>query len=150
MFVNTGLEKMLNIKHAISILVAFAILAGCGEEGPELYSVKGLVTHQGRPVSNLLVSFVPEKGRSFSGRSDAKGEYILMLDENRPGVALGKYKVVVAYQSKDPGEEMAIMEGRFQYPADVAAVLKKYSAASESPLFVEVKDDGKDINLELD
>ena len=46
-------------------------------------------------------------------------------------------------------EEMAIREGRFQPPAEVAPILEKYGKDT-SPLTSEVTKDGQVIDLDLD
>ena len=79
---------------AVCCLVCLAV-PGCGPGGPELGTVTGKVTLDGKPVTNGLVTFTPEaKGGASIGKTDANGQYeLLYLD--RKGALLGQHKITV-------------------------------------------------------
>ena len=53
----------------------WALCLGC-ESGPEIASVEGTVTMDGKPLANATVLFVPENGRPAGGRTDERGHYL--------------------------------------------------------------------------
>jgi hypothetical protein len=78
-------------------LVATLILsmAGCSGSGVDLGEVRGKVTMDGQPLPDALVRFVPDKGRSAQGITDANGEYKLDYSNRDAGALVGKSKVLI-------------------------------------------------------
>ena len=71
------------------------VVIGCGPGGPELGTVTGKVTLDGKPVTNGLVTFAPvAKGGASIGKTDANGQYELLFVD-RKGALLGQHKVTV-------------------------------------------------------
>jgi hypothetical protein len=71
------------------------VCAGCGEGGPELGTVTGQVTMDGKPLPNVLVTFVPESGGDVSTAvTNDQGNYELIFGD-RKGALPGKHKVVL-------------------------------------------------------
>lgn len=88
-----------------SAALLFAVLAaaGCGSN----VALKGVVTLDGTPVEGATVTFVSESGSdTFSGATNAKGEFTLAGTDQKPGVKPGTYKVIVTKVSSK-GEPMA-------------------------------------------
>ncbi|WP_232103579.1 carboxypeptidase-like regulatory domain-containing protein [Gimesia algae] len=76
---------------------------GCtGGNDVDLGSVSGVVTMDGKPLSNAIVVFVPEKGNPSSGRTDEQGTYDLTYLGNSRGAIVGSHKVKIT--SRDPNE----------------------------------------------
>ena len=93
-------------------LMACTVLlsGGCSDGGPELGTVSGKVTLDGQPLADALVTFVPEKGRSSSGRTNEEGEYELKYTPERSGAVLGNHIVRITTvdsdsESRDPAKE---------------------------------------------
>ena len=130
--------------------LSIAVLAGCGDGGPEIVDISGTVTRGGSPVADLTVNFIPESGRPSWGTTDASGGYTLHYSRERDGARVGKHKVWVVYDPPpaDPAAEMARIEGHFDMPPDIRAIVEKYGKDS-SPLEFDIQE-SQTIDLKLD
>ena len=64
--------------HGLSDVATVCIAAfvlGCGRGGPEVVPIEGTVTHNGEPVPNVRIYFVPTDGRPSWAISDASGPF---------------------------------------------------------------------------
>lgn len=81
----------------LSTLFIYILCTGCsggGEKLPELATVKGVVTLDGKPLENVSVVFRPEaEGGSSRGTTDAEGNFSLMYNRDAAGAILGKHSV---------------------------------------------------------
>jgi hypothetical protein len=76
---------------------------GCGSSGPEMASVSGKVTYQGKPVPKGTIAFVatdPSRPNA-TGQLDANGFYRLQTRESNDGAELGDYDVTI-YSHEEP------------------------------------------------
>jgi hypothetical protein len=85
-------------------LAVLALAAGCGG-GRKIVPVSGVVTVDGEPAKNVVVSFQPlqEKagdnpGRGSSAYTDENGRYTLIYDGEKPGALTGKHRVRISPQ----------------------------------------------------
>jgi hypothetical protein len=92
--------------RCLPILVALALLAGCGSGGSGIAPVSGLVTLNGKPVAKVAVMFQPvaapgavNAGPGSYGITDEDGRYTLQLvGKETKGAVVGKHKVrFIAY-----------------------------------------------------
>lgn len=67
---------------------------GGGPSGPKLAPAKGVVNYNSKPLSSATVMFIPPKGNPGMDMSDEQGKFVITTG-GRPGVAVGKCKVVV-------------------------------------------------------
>ncbi|MGL4941825.1 MAG: carboxypeptidase-like regulatory domain-containing protein [Thermoguttaceae bacterium] len=76
----------------------FVAIAGCGADGVSVANVTGVVTYNGQPVADALVSFVPtQEGRGASGMTVADGSFVLLTQgATQNGAMLGEYEVRVS------------------------------------------------------
>ena len=83
-------------------LVTLLTLSGCGESGPQLVQVSGVITLDGTPVPQLGVQFSPafEKASPAYGVTDADGRYQLLYSADRKGAMPGTY--IVELQALEP------------------------------------------------
>lgn len=90
-----------------------AFLAGCGGgDRPELGSVTGTVTMDGKPLPNVWVMFNPTTGgRTAIARTNEQGEYELMYLEGTPGVNIGSHMVAITTYNEDELEELKASSG---------------------------------------
>lgn len=149
------------------VLAGVLTIAGCGGK-ERVVPVSGTVTHNGQPVSGLVISFVPEAATETgvsTGETDDTGRYALtVVKSGASGAVVGKHKVWVSLPrepfagDKDPvddreKEERAKMRKQkpkaAKSPVDMTAILKVYGRLDNSPLAVDVKD-GSPIDLKLD
>lgn len=134
----------------LALLVAVGI-TGCGERGPTVVEISGTVTRGGKPLKDFMINFQPENGRPSWGLTDSEGRYTLHYTRDQDGACVGKHKVYVQYDRRpsDPGEEMEMMEGRFEIPPDVKAIVEKYGDLETTPLEFDIQK-SRTIPLELD
>ena len=73
------------------------LLAGCGESGPQIAEVTGLVTLDNSPLAGALVSFEPTgPGRTSVGNTDESGRYRLQFTPDRYGALPGEHNVRIS------------------------------------------------------
>jgi hypothetical protein len=75
------------------------LLLGCGAPAPR-GDVQGTVRINGRPLSNVLVSFLPDSDRGAAGpraagMTDEQGRFQLKCDDQQPGMPTGAYRVTL-------------------------------------------------------
>lgn len=74
--------------------VALIAISGCNS-GPPTGDVSGTVTMDGQPVTNAIVTFVPQGGgQNAIGKTDGSGKYELYRRGDR-GALLGPHSVVI-------------------------------------------------------
>ena len=91
------------------------VAAGCGG-GRKIVPVSGVVTFNGQPAKNVVVTFQPlgEKvednpGRGSSAYTDENGRFTLVYDGEKPGALTGKHRVRITPQwvaNKGVGEDI--------------------------------------------
>jgi hypothetical protein len=90
--------------HRFSFVVCFIgtlVFAGCRSDLPQTYSASGAVTLNGKPLPNVIVTFLPVSGgRSASGTADSQGSFRLSTFGVDDGAMAGKYEVTII--PKDP------------------------------------------------
>jgi hypothetical protein len=79
-----------------TMLLALLVgLLGCSQGGPKLEPVSGRILKDGKPMTNVCVSMVPEgSGVAAIGIADSSGTIVIQTN-GRPGAMQGKYKVGV-------------------------------------------------------
>lgn len=115
---------------------------GCG--GDDLKQINGTVTHEGKPVANLYLTFMPSDPATqpaSSSSTDKDGRFELKIG-SAGGVVPGKYTVTVS----DPA---AMMGGKSSDDPNYAIVCKKY-AQGTSKYTIEVKESNRNLELKLD
>ena len=125
-----------------TILLMTLFFTGCG--GDDLKQVKGTVTHKGKPIPNLYLTFMPSDPKTQSASSsstDQNGKFVLKVG-SADGVAPGKYTVTCS----DPA---ALGGGKSSDDPDYAVVCKKY-AQGTSTYTIEVSESNSNLELKLD
>lgn len=91
-----------NKRHAggkltrMSLLAMAAACFGCGEPGPNIVPVRGVVLADGRPVPDAAVLFVPVSGgRPAEAVTDENGAFELTTLERGDGALVGEHRVAV-------------------------------------------------------
>ncbi len=128
------------------------MLAGCGGGGARV-PVHGEVRLDGQPLAGVKVTFIPDKGTegtSGFGETGTDGKFVVMdTMKGKPGLAPGKYKVVVnkGVLKTGSGEEPvgAVIESdiRDEFPP-------YYSSLAETILSYTITGDNKPIIIELE
>jgi hypothetical protein len=158
---------------AITCWAVLLAAPGCG--GVNHTPVSGVVTLDGQPHGDVLITFLPADGSgglSASGRADENGKFQMGTETSSNGVKPGKYKVTVApgppKDSKATGHPSEAFLQKAQ-PAggkvDADKAYRKlegegnkaskkthpsiYADPARTPLEVEVTKEPKDVKLEL-
>jgi hypothetical protein len=129
-------------------------LSGCSSsetgKGTDLFPASGVLMSGGKPLSGATVVFIPEKGPTAMGQSDAEGKFRL-TSGGRAGVAAGKSKVTVTKYSTPPKDPKSLKPEDMQKmqmagptsQASNSLVPERYTSPETSPLEAEVVSDGK-------
>jgi len=99
---------------------------GCGPGGPEIASVEGKITMDGKPLPNAAVVFIPENGRPAGATTDSEGNYVLNFTAGRQGAIPGKNTVRIT-TLRDPSET----EDGKPIPGSPETIPMEYNAASK-------------------
>ena len=125
-------------------------IPGCGSSGPRVVKVTGTVTRGGKPAERLVVNFEPQHGRPSWGVTDKDGRYSLNYEPGRDGAITGTHKVWVEIRPASPKEEADLRNGVLQLHPEIKSILKKYGNFETTPLRVEVNQNNRVIDLQLD
>jgi hypothetical protein len=96
---------------ALAILSA-VVLTGCGGgDRPELGTVTGRITLDGKPLAGAEIIFQHPTKRFSRGETDADGRYELLYVRDVPGAALGTHRVVIT--AKNPATRRQVVPPRY-------------------------------------
>jgi hypothetical protein len=105
-------------------------LGGCGDSGPTIVPVSGILTYKGKPVTNATLFFSPDKGRPSTGTTDEEGRFTLAYDTEHDGAIIAKHHVWVKMRATRPTtraqQEAAIMGKKPPMSQDMAGFFDKY------------------------
>ena len=131
----------------ILAVVGLALLpaAGCSDSGPELGTVSGTVTLDGKPLPKATIEFQPGPGGSPSyGDTDEDGYYELLYGIGKPGAMVGKHEVRISTYRKEAADDEGLSPA-IEYPE---LLPPKYN--EESELTCEVKSGSNEgVNFDL-
>jgi hypothetical protein len=90
--------------RSLAWLLLPLLLLGCGQSGPKVASVSGLVTLNKKPLANADITFTPTEpgpnkspGLESSARTDEQGRYSLkVIQDKRDGAVVGAHKVRIS------------------------------------------------------
>ena len=141
--------------------LGFPLFAGCGSDRPETTPVGGIVTWDGRPVTEGRIMFYPENGRAATGQIGSDGTYSLTTFKPNDGAMLGKHRVTIKAVSVVGGtpqprsfqEELAQGRSGGQAPVTPGTVKwlvpKEYSQVDTTPLTAEVSPGKNTVDFNL-
>jgi hypothetical protein len=135
-----GERRLLQAPLVLAAVMLLLPLFGCGQSGPRLVPVTGVVTLDGTPVAGAGVMFKPAGTGNLppaSATTDADGKFSLAT-LNKPGAALGDYQVsVVKQETSGVGEFGAVAPGG---PKVKWIVPQKYGMPEKSGLTATVSE----------
>ncbi len=109
------------------IAVVLLVLCCCGcDSGPEIATVEGTVTMDGKPLSGASVLFINTTGRPAGATTDANGHYVLTFTKGRQGAMPGPNKIRIS-TIRDAGVD----ETGKPIPAMKETVPMRYNAKTE-------------------
>ncbi|QDV66512.1 hypothetical protein Poly24_01980 [Rosistilla carotiformis] len=153
-----NLKKLANNSAAITATFALAMMTGCGSSGlPEdAAAVEGVVTYQGSPVADAVVTFRSQTGFSAVGKTAPDGRYQLSSASIPGGTKIGDYQVTVVKREKldnamltedDPNYTGQQQQTAPQKPKYL--VPERYSRPTTSGLEATVATGPNEINFDL-
>ena len=89
----------------------FSTVLGCsrGRQYPPTHSVSGVVTVEGQPVADAIVSFLPDDGQNpANGSTDASGRYELTSFTRGDGAMEGSFRVTIVKYEKEVEDKPAV------------------------------------------
>ena len=134
---------------AFVLLIVTSTLLGCsGNDGPQIATVAGRITWEGKPLADAGVAFTPEKGPVAIGTTDEEGRFTLST-QGREGAVLGAHRVTVqAFEAPPPGKK-AVSDSGERLIELASRIPIKYGNLRESGLQANVTDNGNDFTFEL-
>ncbi len=129
------------------LLTLLIAIAGCGTDGPQLAEVSGVVTVDGKPVPNAVVTFIPTGGSTSYGKTDAQGKYTLMFTDTKYGAMIGKHSVELEVRRYSPSELAEMKAAGENVSTESVAIPRKYKAAGA--LTAEVEEGSNTIDFKL-
>ncbi len=119
---------------------------GCGSSNaPELGSVHGVVTLDGKPLEGATVEFYPTRGRPSIATTDEDGEYNLKYTLEEMGATLGQHTVRISTFEEylDDNENDAQKPERVPTKYNAKSELKREVKAGDNPFNFELTSDGE-------
>jgi hypothetical protein len=116
-------------------LASLLLAAGCGRsDRPDLGTVQGTVTLDGKPLAGALVVFTPSgPGRSASDLTDAAGRYELTYLRDIAGATLGPHVVIITTATEErSGRE--ILPPRYHEKTELSATIAAGANTIDFPL----------------
>ena len=114
------------------IAVVLSPIIGCGgADHPDLGTVTGTVTIDGKPMAGVNIAFMPEVGRPSTAVVDEQGRYELLYTEGLAGTKVGPNKV------------------SFSWPTGVSGIAIPARYAEKSELKAEIKPGSNTFDYDL-
>lgn len=80
----------------LAVGIPLLVLIGCGSnDQPELGTVTGRVTLDGKPLPRVEVTFAPDVGRPSYGETGDDGQYELTYIRDAKGAKIGKHTITI-------------------------------------------------------
>lgn len=97
------------------LLVVVCLGSGCQRELP-YGEVEGVVTFEGKPLTNVEVVFMPDpekggKGRRSTSLTDKEGRYRITSDAGKAGAPVGYHRVCIIDMLNPPWTPIAALPG---------------------------------------
>jgi hypothetical protein len=116
-------------------LASLLLTVGCGRsDRPDLGTVEGTVTLNGKPLAGALVVFTPSgPGRSASDLTDAAGRYELTYLRDIAGATLGPHVVIITTATEERGGR-EILPPRYHEKTELSATIAAGANTIDFPL----------------
>jgi hypothetical protein len=144
------------IRLPFVVLGATVLIVGCGHG---LRDVSGKVTMNGKPLTNTIIYFLPEKGPLAQSQLDAEGRYRLTTVGKGYGVLPGRYRVYLAVMpseedvlAKSQLKESDFVAGKAPPPPQVARIpaeVSRYYSALTTDWVREVTTSSNEFDFDL-
>lgn len=121
----------------VAILGFCVLLAGCGSRSDvKIGHVSGVVTLDGKPLSNAKVKFSPiAQGRGSYASTDSSGRYSLHYTYDQHGALIGEHTVTInSEKSDDESPKDPLLPGAYNVETKLKANVKGGSNTINFPL----------------
>ncbi len=125
------------------VLALAFIDSGCNDSGPELGSVSGTISLDGKPLEGAEISFQPDlaTGSPALGETDVQGRYEMRHSRSRKGAHVGTHKVHITTAIERENAQGKIVRFKERVPA-------RYNVKTE--LTADVKPGRNTIDFQLE
>ncbi len=130
----------------LSLAAMLGLVVGCGRSLPTVAPVSGAVTRGGKPVTQGIVSFLPEKGRMGVGPIGSDGRFTITTFTTGDGAVIGPHQVTIeaytqGFGPKPPANGSATDAAEGVHASGPVAWLvpETYASPQTTPLTAEVK-----------
>jgi len=130
----------------LSAAALLGLAVGCGRLLPPVAPVSGAVTRGGKPVTQGIVSFLPEKGRMGVGPIGSDGRFTITTFTTGDGAVIGPHQVTIeaytqGFGPKPPATASAADDTEVVHASGpvVWLVPETYASPQTTPLTAEVK-----------
>jgi hypothetical protein len=132
----------------LALALVGLVPVACGPTGPEMASISGKVTYNGKPVPKGTITFIPvvQGGRNAVGVIGPDGSYSIQTEKPGDGALLGDYNVTISahdeavldYIPAKPVEPKLLAPAKYENPksTDLKATVKR----GASPINFDLKD----------
>ncbi|HVK17705.1 MAG TPA: hypothetical protein VM533_12215 [Fimbriiglobus sp.] len=120
-----------------ALVAAVVGLAGCGDGGPKIVPVSGIVLIDGQPLTYGHIQVIPSGWRPASGRIGGDGRFTLTTTVSGDGCAVGTHPVAIL-----AGESLTPETTKWHAP-------QKYADVTTSDLKVTITGPTDDLKIEL-
>ena len=137
---------------ALVLTIFTLMITGCGSDSPEFVPVSGTVTLNGKPINEVVVTFVPKQdGQPAMGLTDEQGQFSLSTTELDDGVIVGSYYATVRSIDEGAGQVDAqgLSTGIRVRPRQKSLVPQRYALFGTSGLSYEVQVGMEPISIQL-
>ncbi len=100
-----------NSLAVLAFSIVLMMFAGCGGDSGNLAPVSGIVTHNGKPVPKVLITFSPQPvGENYApgpysvGVTGDDGKFTLKTRYDDEGALIGKHSFSIRYSDVDPSK----------------------------------------------
>jgi hypothetical protein len=148
----SGQKSGLALVIVSSLAIFISLTVGCGESGPPMAPVDGVVTYKGKPVQYANVMFLPQNvpgGQTGFAQTDAEGKFSKVLTGGKThGAVVGSHFVTVT-EGWPPDQEIPTDQMGMQKSPPRGPWANKYRDSSNPALKVEVVA-GQDNHFDFD
>lgn len=143
------------IRRSFMLSIVCFCFAGCSKAVPNLAEVEGTLKFRGKPLSGVMVYFVPDAQEGClcppsSGWTDDEGHYQLTCQAPpRPGAVVGIHHVTIldpdSFDEVPGSPEERASEKRKKRKPRKDQIEMKYMMPSQTPLLTEVHPGGPQV-----
>lgn len=140
-------------RFGILTLLSTVFLGGCGGQPqgdfPETFDAHGVVTFNGSPLSNAVVTLSPvaPEGKGASGRTDEEGKFTLTTFNPGDGARPGRYRVMISPSELAPGVPSGDHEVELGNPDDTPPAPKAKTSSDLPQKYTSVKTSGLETEI---